>query len=204
MSKVLSTIGAVVLFVLAGYGLVKLMSASVSYFQGPKAAEIAGPIVKGAASSVANTVKQTLKETPDSKLEEDSEILSRKLYFITKGALKGQMDAILKDTKGPDVRNKMLQAGKDVSQNVVAPLARGLAEGSSNTLKELQQTVGGIRQFLDENRDLVNTVTDGLRDLRRNLEQNAPPPPPFPKSQPITPLPLPGPGAVEPLPPHSR
>ena len=72
MSKFLTTIGALTLVVLAGYGCVKLISASFGLFQDQKVAEVAEPIVKGAASSVAESVKQTLKETPDSQLEKES------------------------------------------------------------------------------------------------------------------------------------
>jgi hypothetical protein len=205
MSKVLSTIGALTLIVLAAYGCVKLISAAVGLFQGQEVAKVAEPVVKDVASSVADSIKQTLKETPDSRLEEESEILSRKLYFITKGALKGQMGAIVKDTEGPDIRDKMHQAGKNVSQNLVTPFTKGLAEGTTSSLKDLQQVVGGVRQFLDENRDLVNAVAEGIKELRRNLEHNAPLTPRFQQSQPMLPPPFLGKsGRTEPLTPYHR
>ena len=46
-----------------------------------RAAEAVHPFVQGAASTAAEKLKETLKETPDEKLERDAEFLTKKFYI---------------------------------------------------------------------------------------------------------------------------
>lgn len=73
MKKFLGYTLAGLVVVLALYGAVKMLSAFMTKSHGERAAQVAQPFVQGAASAAAEKLKQSLKEVPDAKLEQDSE-----------------------------------------------------------------------------------------------------------------------------------
>ena len=166
MKTVLKYLGAAVVSVLAAYGAYALLSAHLTAAQGRQVVE--SPFVQGAASAAGEKLKEAIKNTPDKKLEKDSEELSEKLYPIGKGAIKGQLEAILKDANRKDVPEKMYETGKDVSGRVVAPLVKGLADGSNDVLKELDKTLQGIQTFREKNKDLIDSIASGIATLKKN------------------------------------
>ncbi len=97
MRKILMFVGGAVLLCLAAYGVVRLLSDSLTPGHGRKAAEATGTFAEGVASAAGERIKESLKNTPDQKLEENAEFWTRKLYPIAKGALKGQTRAVQED-----------------------------------------------------------------------------------------------------------
>lgn len=180
----LAYVGAAVIIGFALYGVATLIARSLTARDGERAAGAVSPFVQGAASVVGEKAKEALKKTPDAKLEKDSEDISRKLYPIAKGALKGHLEAILNDTNRADVPEKMYQAGKDVSEKVVRPFSKGLAEGTGKVLQDVDKTLQGVRSFQENNKDLLDAVTKGLEALHKAARENPglfpPPPPPLP------------------------
>jgi hypothetical protein len=188
---VLACIGAVLVIGFALYGAVTLFTRSLTSTDGERAAGAVSPFVQGAASVAAEKAKEALKNTPDDRLEKDSEDISKKLYPIAKGALKGHLDAILKDSHRAEVPEKAFQAGKDLSEKVVRPFGKGVAEGSGKVIEDLDKTLKGMRTFREENKDLLDAVAKGLDALHKAAKENQGFLPPLP------PLPSP-PGLVQP------
>jgi|GEM_PF-1380112 len=147
-------------------------------------------LMDSVTSYAGKRLKQSLKDTPDENLEEGAEFVARKVYPIVKGILKGQLDAIISDTKRDEVPRKMYEAGKETSEKVVKPFAEGLAEGASSALKDLDKTVKEVRKFKEENKDVFDAVQQGIEDLRKNLKE-LPPLPPLSPPKPPPPPPLP-------------
>ncbi len=165
------------------YGIATLVARSLTAKDGERAAGAVTPFVQGAASVVGEKAKEALKNTPDAKLEKDSEEISKKLYPIAKGALKGNLEAIMKDANRAEVPEKMFQAGKDLSEKVVRPFTKGLAEGTGKVLTDVNKTLQGVRTFQENNKDLLDTVTKGLEALHKAAREHPgllPPPPPLP------------------------
>ena len=198
MRSVLKYLGASVVVVLAMYGVYALLAAHLTASQGKEAVETASPFVQGAASAAGEKLKEALRNTPDEKLEKDSEELSGKLYPIAKGAIKGQLEAILKDANRGDVPEKMYQTGKDVSKNVVAPLSKGLAEGSHEVLKDLDKSFQEVREFKEKNKDLIDSIAAGLATLKKTVPELPPLPRPPGLRHPLAP---PEPYSSQPTPP---
>ena len=191
MRRVLMFVGASVLLCLAAYGAVRLVSDSLTRDHGKKAGEVTGAFAEGAASAARERIKESLKNTPDPKLEEDARIWTRKLYPIAKGVLKGQTQAVQEDPRRDEMPKLMYERGKDVAENVAKPFIKGLAEGSSGIAKEVAKTLKGVRELSDENRELIETITRELGNLGKTLKERLPPPPPFPgpPHRPFRPLP---------------
>lgn len=198
MGKILMYIGGGVVFCLAIYGAITLVSGWMDASHGKKAVETMHPFVRGATSAAGEKLKEVIQQTPDDQLEKGSEDISRKMYPLAKGALKGHLEAILKDANRAEVPEKMYQTGKDVSEKVVRPFADGLAEGSAKTLDDLDKTLQGVRKFKQDNQDLLNSIVSGLEAVRKGIDQHPElkppplPPPPFPfpgMRQPYEPLP---------------
>lgn len=165
------------------YGAGTFVARSLTATDGERAAGAVAPFVQGAASVVGEKAKEALKKTPDAKLESDSELLSRKLYPIAKGALKGNLEAILKDTNRAEVPEKMYQTGKDLSEKVVRPLSKGLADGAGNVLQDVDKTLQGVQTFKENNKELITAITKGLEALHNAAKEHPgllPPPPPLP------------------------
>jgi len=180
MRKLLMFVGAAVLICLAAYGAVRLLSDSLTSDHGKKAGEVTGAFAEGVASAAGERIKESLKNTPDQKLEEDARFWTRKLYPIAKGALKGQTQAVQEDPQRNEVPKLMYERGKDVAENMAKPFVKGLVEGSSGIAEEVAKTLKGIRELGDENRELIDTITRELGNLGKSLKENLPPPPPFP------------------------
>lgn len=179
----LAYVGAALIVGFALYGAVTFLARSLTAKQGEQAAEAVSPFVQGAASVAGEKAKEVLKNTPDDQLEKESELLSRKFYPIAKGALKGHLDAILKDTNRAEVPQKMYEAGKDLSEKVVQPFSKGLADGSTKVLEDLDKTLNGVRTFREQNKDLFDGLAQGLGALQKAAKEHPgmlPPPPPLP------------------------
>ncbi|MGO9570168.1 MAG: hypothetical protein ACLP5H_21775 [Desulfomonilaceae bacterium] len=190
MKKFLGYTLAGLVIILAFYGAAKLLSGFMTKSQGSRAAEVAQPFVQGAASAAAEKLKQSLKEVPDAKLEQDSEWLAKKLYPITKGIIKGQVDSFLQDPNRNELSEKMYQAGKEFSDKVLRPFSRGIVDSNKQTLDDADKTLQAIRKFGDTNKDLLDAVTQGLDALGRNFREN---PPPRPEAPGMAPRPVPRP-----------
>jgi hypothetical protein len=189
MRRILAYIGGGVILCLAVYGAVSLVLGRLDGSFGRKAADVVRPVVRDAASAAGEQLKKTIKETPDEQLEKESEDISRKLYPIAKGALKGHLEAILKDANRGEVPKQMYQAGKDVSEKVVIPFGEGLAEGSSKAVESLDKSLQEVRKFQENNKDLLNSIAQGLESVRKGIRENPillppPPLPPFPRTPP--------------------
>jgi hypothetical protein len=178
--------GAALVLGFALYGAVTFVARSLTAKQGEQAAEAVAPFVQGAASVAGEKAKEVLKNTPDEQLEKESELLSKKLYPVAKGALKGHIDAILKDANRTEVPEKMYEAGKDLSEKVVKPFSKGLADGSTKVLGDLDKTLKDVRTFREQNKDIFDGVAKGLEALQKAAKDNAGLLPPLP------PLPFPG------------
>jgi hypothetical protein len=168
------------LVVLAIYGAIKLTSGVLTRAHGERAVQMAQPFLQGAASAAGDRLKQSLKDTPDAKLEQDSEWLARKLYPIAKGIIKGQVESFLQDPDRNELPEKMYQAGKEFSEKVLKPFSRGVIDSNQQTLEGADKTLQAIRKFSDTNKSLLDAVTQGLDALSRNLRENPPPRPEFP------------------------
>jgi len=175
------------------YGAVVLVSGWLEAPHGKKAVETMHPFVRGATSAAGEKLKEAIQQTPDDQLEKSSEDISRKMYPLAKGALKGHLEAILQDANRAEVPQKMFQAGKDVSENVVRPFTGGLAEGSAKVLEDLDKTMQGVRKFKQDNQDLLNSIASGLENVQRGIKEL----PPL-SAPPLPPPPLPFPGMGQP------
>ena len=158
--------------IMAIYGLFRFVSDRLDYADGKKAVETAHPFVQGVSSAAGEKLKQTLKETPDPKLEEDSELISRKLYPIVKGALKGQLDAIKNDPNRSELPETMVQTGKEITENLVKPFAEGVSQGSQTVLQGVDRGLDEFRKFQEKNKDIIEGVQSGLKALGVHLEKS--------------------------------
>ncbi len=191
MKKFLSYALAGLVVVLAVYGAVRLLSGFLSGSHGTGAAKMAEPFVQGAASAAAEKLKQSLKEIPDAKLEQDSEWLAKKLYPITKGIIKGQVESFLQDPERNQLPEKMYQAGREFSDKVLRPFGRGIVDSNQQTIEGADKTLDAIRKFSDTNKDLLDAVKQGLDAFSKTFrEDRLPrPEPPGPNLGPPPPLP---------------
>ncbi len=176
MLKYLKWSLAAVVLILAGYGLFRFISDRLDFGDGKRAVETAHPFVQGVSSAAGEKLKQTLKETPDPKLEEDSELISRKLYPIVKGALKGQLDAIKNDPNRSELPETMIQTGRQITENLVKPFAEGVSQGSQTVLQGVDRGLDELRKFNDRNKDIIDSVQSGLKALGIQLEKLPPAP----------------------------
>jgi hypothetical protein len=176
MKKILILIGGLVVFFFAAYGAIR----AVSDLFGGKPAEMTQSFTAGVATKTGEKIAEGIKQTPDKKLEEDSELMARKFYYLSKGALKGQIDAILNDPGRAEVPQKMYEAGKDLSERVVKPFARGLSEGSGGILDGSDDKVEKLKELTREGKELLDALSHQLGEIGRAIKQNAPPLPPLP------------------------
>lgn len=192
MKKFLAYTLAGLVIVLALYGLTVLLTGFMTKSQGERAAEVAQPFVQGAASAAAQKLKQSLKEVPDAKLEQDSEWLAKKLYPITKGVIKGQVESFLQDPERNVLPEKMYQAGKEFSDKVLKPFSRGVVDSNQQTLEDADKTLQAIRKFGDTNKDLLDAVKQGLDAFSKTFREDRLPRPDVPGTD-LRPLPPPRP-----------
>lgn len=171
MQNSLKWLIGIVVSILAMYGVFRIVSDRLDYSDGKKTVESTHPFVQGAASAAGDKLKQTLKETPDEKLEEDSELLSRKLYPVVKGTVKGQLDAILNDPKRTELPEKMVQTGKEIAETVIKPLTEGMAQGSQKVLEDVDKGFEEIRRFQEKNKDIIQGFQSGIKAIKEQLEK---------------------------------
>lgn len=183
MKKILILIGGVVVVLFAAYGVIR----AVSDFFGAKPGEATESFTAGVATKAGEKIAEGIKQTPDKKLEEDSQVMARKLYYLSKGALKGQIDAIVNDTTGSEVPQKMYEAGKDFSERVVKPFARGLSEGSAGLLEGADEGVKKLKEVGKEGKELLDVLSQQFGRLRQTIKESAPPMPPLPGPPPPSP-----------------
>ncbi|MDQ7784231.1 MAG: hypothetical protein RDU20_15205 [Desulfomonilaceae bacterium] len=187
MSKALKFILASVVGALAIYGAVTIIAGLLTESHGRSAAKAAQPFVSGVTSAVKDQVKQKLEDTPDAELEKDSYEVSKKMYPILKGALLGQLEGFVKDPEREQLPAKMRDAGKAVSEQIVGPFTKGLAEGSGKIFGDFDRAVDGVRKLQDKNKDLVDAIANSIGQLKRFLEQKPLPQPPDVESYPQPP-----------------
>jgi hypothetical protein len=166
--------------------------------------QAAQPFVAGVAVEAGDKIKERIKNTPDEDLEKEAEILSGKLYHITKGAVKGQARAIIKDVSESDLAKDAHKAGKEITDKVVKPLAESAADSAVEALDQLDRAAREFRDFKTRNRDVIDSVTQGIGEVYKNIPRPPagppiPPPPPFDPNS-TGPFPFPGPGPLRPPP----
>jgi hypothetical protein len=166
----------VFLVLLASYGLMVILVNQLDQGHGQRAVETVHPFVSGAASAAGDRMKEALMATPDDRLEKDGEVLGRKLYPAVKGFLKGQMDGFAADPERKDLGKKLFDASKELSKDMASPLGEKLQEQSQVILRDLDQTLQGVKRLRDDNKDLIDGLTSGLEALRNRLKQSAPTP----------------------------
>ncbi|MFH1113937.1 MAG: hypothetical protein V1792_08450 [Pseudomonadota bacterium] len=185
MPKALKYILAVLVGVLAVYGAVTVVSGFLfTESRGRAAAKTAQPFVNGMTSAMKDQAKQRLTETPDAKLEKEAYEISRKMYPVVKGTLLGQADAFAKDPNRDEISARVREAGKILSEQMVGPFAEGVAEGSGKVFRGLDQAAEGVRKFQDKNKDVVESLTNTLGQLKQLFDR--PPPAPQPPQSPYT------------------
>ncbi|MCA1961831.1 MAG: hypothetical protein LDL33_13680 [Desulfomonile sp.] len=180
MKKLLILIGGLVVICFATYGAIRAVSDLFGGRAAEKASEVAQSFAAGTAAKAGEKIAEAIKQIPDKKLEDDAELMTRKLYYLSKGALKGQIDAILSDPNRAEVPQKMYEAGKDISERVVKPFARGLAESSSGLLEGGEDQVRKLKELTRESKDLLEVLTQQLGQIGKAIKENAPPLPPPP------------------------
>ncbi|MDQ1238290.1 MAG: hypothetical protein QG577_475 [Thermodesulfobacteriota bacterium] len=166
----------VFLVLLASYGLMVILVNQLDQHHGERAVETVHPFVSGAASAAGDRMREALMATPDDRLEKDGEVLGRKLYPAVKGFLKGQMDGFAADPERKELGKKVFDASKELSKDVATPLGEKLQEQSQVILKDLDQTLQGVKRLRDDNKDLIDGLTSGLEALRNRLKQSGPTP----------------------------
>jgi hypothetical protein len=184
MSKTVKYLLAALVVVLAIYGGLSIISAFLTESRGKSAGKAMHPFLSGVGSALKEEAKQDLAKTPDEQLEKESYEISKKMYPIVKGSAMGQADAFINDPKRAELAAKMREVGKAFSKDLVVPLAEGLAEGGNQVFGSLDSAMEGVKKFQHENKDLVDAISDGIRQLKGFLEQNPPPQPPVPGSNP--------------------
>lgn len=189
MRKELKYLGAGFVLALALYGAVSIAVSFLTESHGRGAA----PFVQGMTSAIGTEVKKKLAETPNEKLEEDSEAASRKMYPLVKGAILGQMNAFLNDPNKEEIPKKMREAGKAVSEQIIGPFTEGLGQGSGKVFGSLDSGLKKARKFNLDNKDIIDSVATGLKALQQMIQQNPLPAPETPAADPGPVLPPPYP-----------
>lgn len=183
MKKAAAFILGIPIVLLAVYGAISLCSSLfLTKSQGEKAADAAHPFIQGALDRAGENFKETLRNTPDEKLEKDAEFFAKKMYPVGKGAIKGHMEALKEDVNRSEVPQKMYEAGKDITEKVLKPLSEGVLDGSGKVIKDVDKTLQNVRKFSEDNKDVFDAVTQGLSKLHEKLKELPPPhlPPPGP------------------------
>jgi len=167
MKRVLKYLFVVAVVVLAGYGAVKLVSDQLDAYRGKKAEQVLHPFVRGAASAAREQFKQDLTNVPAARLEQEGEELGRKLYPFTKGFVKGQIEAFRADPNKAELQQRLRDAGKDISKDMVAPLSEGVAESSRTLFESLGKVLEGVKKFKEENKDVFDGMSSGMESLQK-------------------------------------
>jgi|GEM_PF-940389 len=166
----------VVLLLFASYGLIVIVVNNLDEQTGSKTVESVQPFVSGITSAAGKKAKESLMATSDSQLEQEGEELGRKLYPATKGFIKGQLESFGKDPERQDIGKKIFDASRELSKDVVSPLGDKLQEQSQAVIRDLNQTLQGVKKLRDDNKDLVEGLASGLETVLKKLKQASPPP----------------------------
>lgn len=162
------------------YGASTLVSGLLDASHGSKAAAITHPFVSGALAKTSEKLWKNFQEIPDQKLQADGEALGRKMYPATKGIIKGHLDAFAQDPEKMEMLKQLIQTGKLVSADLLAPASEKLQDSTKDVFQELGKTLDGVRKFRYENRDLLEGLSAGLEALQKKIREtplSAPPPP---------------------------
>ncbi len=166
----------VILVLLASYGLVLIVVNNLDERTATKTVETVQPFVSGVASAAGKKAKESLMATPDKQLEQEGEELGRKLYPATKGFIKGQLESFAQDPDRKQIGKKIFDATREISKDVVAPFGDKLEEQSQAVLRELDQTLQGVKKLRNDNKDLIEGLASGIETILKTLKQAAPPP----------------------------
>ncbi len=102
--------------------------------------------------------------------------LGRKLYPATKGFIKGQLESFAQDPDRKEIGKKIFDTSRELSKDVVAPFGDKLEEQSQAVLRELDQTLQGVKKLRNDNKDLIEGLASGIETILKALKQAAPPP----------------------------
>jgi hypothetical protein len=170
MMKFLKVTVFCVLLVLAAYGAVRLGADVLTARQGEQVAEAASPFVQGAVSATGRQMKQVLTETPPEVKQKQGEELGRAMYPLTKGVMRGQMEAMMDDPQAGVISDVSFEAGKEFSKRVVKPFAQGVATGSAGALLEdLGIGPDDIEALSKHKGALIDAFKKGIRNVEENL-----------------------------------
>jgi hypothetical protein len=180
-TKILAMTGLGVVMLFAAYGALTGVSDVLDESHGRALVEMGEhPFVKGATSALEEKFRKRLQETPDEELEQNSELMARKLYPVAKGALKGTLDAVIADSNRTEVPKKMYEAGRNVTENVVRPFSRGMLDGTTGVLDDVDVTLDRVREFTRKNQDIIDAVAGGISAVGGAIKERAPTASPFP------------------------
>lgn len=178
MLKIFKIFIGILILVFSGYGIYHFISTSLTKSRGEQLVE--NQFVQGVATKTAEKLRENLLNTPDDKLEKESEQFTRKMYPIIKGALKGQMEAIKEDSQRADFPKEMYETGKQLSERILQPFVKGFIDGSGKNLGDLDRTVQELKMFTEKNKDVLDSIGQGLSFLNKTLKNLPPPPHPGP------------------------
>jgi hypothetical protein len=176
MRRALTFIGLFLLAALALYGAFMLISNHLTQKQGQAAGEAVSPFVSGFIQSAGEQVRETLRTTSDEQIQQDAELYTKKFYPAFKGAVKGLSESLNNDPRREEITRQAYETGRQVGQLVVEPFSRGVTDGAGPVLHNLQNKAEEIRNFTEQNKDILNAVSGGLQFLQKALK-NAPGPP---------------------------
>jgi len=74
----------------------------------------------------------------------------------------------------------MYQAGKEFSDKVLRPFSRGIVDSNKQTLEDADKTLQAIRKFSDTNKDLLDTVKQGMDAFSKTFREDRLPRPDLP------------------------
>jgi hypothetical protein len=152
---------------------------------GKRVARVTNTLAAEAASAAGERLWQTIEQTPDEALQSNAEVMSRKIYPIAKGFLKGQVEAFREDKEREEIRRLMYEAGKEFSETVLKPFSRGVAAGSLGIPGGLEKTTKGSREQSEEKGSLLDTISKGLESLQKDLREKGVAIPPLHEILPI-------------------
>ncbi len=171
LRKVGRLVALVVLLLLASYGLVVIVVNNLDEPAATKTVESVQPFVSGIASAAGKKAKESLMATPDNQLEQEGEELGRKLYPATKGFIKGQLESLAQDPERKEMLKKIFDGSRELSKDVVTPLGSKLEEQSQAVLRDLDQTLQGVKKLRDDNKDLIQGLASGLEIVLKKLKE---------------------------------
>lgn len=200
MKKVFTYIGLFVLAAFALYGAFALVSAHLTQKQGQAAGAAVSPFVSGFIKTAGDQVRESLRTTSDEQIQQDAELYTKKFYPALKGAIKGLSESLNNDPRREEIATQANETGRQIGRFVVEPFSRGITEGAGPVLHNLQNKAEELRNFTEQNRDILNALTGGLQFLQKTFKNPPGLPHPSGVGTPGLPLPSYGPLQQPPLP----